>query len=172
VPLVCVALGLAAAPALDRFCGRRMVIAIFALLLLERGAVVAFELRNAARRFPPLPPSLAGEVETRLRDVPRTALIWTDVPDWVAWHLDRPALLLPVWRQLEHVQRDHPAGSILLSPDARGRNAADGEDEWVRAIDGGGAIGDGGTTEGGGAAREWIEPAPLPGGSRLYLRKP
>src|SRR6185295_3498687 len=62
MPLLSAALGIAAAPSLDRFCGRRMVVAIFALLLLERGATLAFETREAARRFPPLPKALAGEL--------------------------------------------------------------------------------------------------------------
>ena len=159
LPLVCVALGLAAAPALDRFCGRSMVLAIFALLLLERGAVVALEVRNAARRFPPLPTSLVGELETRMSGAPKTALLWTDVPDWAAWHLDRSALLLPLWRQMAQLQADHPAAAIFLSPEARSRNLADGESEWVRAIERGDSI------------PGWGEPEPLTAGSRLYRRE-
>ena len=158
MPLVCVALGLAAAPALDRFCGRRMVFAIFALLLLERVATVAFESREAARRFPPLPQSMVGELKARLNGAPRSALVWTDVPDWAAWHLDRPALLLPLWKQMAPVAADHPTAAIFLSPDARGRNLSDGEDEWVRVVDLGDSI------------PGWGRPDPLPGGARLYLR--
>jgi hypothetical protein len=54
-PLACVMIGIAAAPALDRFCGRRALIAIFALLIAERALTVAFQTREAPRRFPPLP---------------------------------------------------------------------------------------------------------------------
>lgn len=158
VPLLCAALGIAAAPSLDRFCGRRMVVAIFALLLLERGATLAFETREAARRFPPLPKGLAAEVTERVHMLPRSALIWTDVPDWIAWHLDRPALLLPLWRQMDRVAADYPTAGIFLSPNARERNLADGEGEWVRRS-------------------ERVEPIPncvgpeiLSGGARIYLR--
>ncbi|MGH7681367.1 MAG: hypothetical protein ACRENN_05205 [Candidatus Eiseniibacteriota bacterium] len=157
VPLICVALGLVAAPALDRLRGRRMLAAMFALLLLERAAVVAMETRSAARRFPPLPTSLAGELRAKLSGVPRTIPIWTDAPDWTAWHLDRAALLLPLWRQIGPLSADHPAGAIFLSPDARARNVVDGDLEWVRAIDAGDSI------------PEWEKPGPLTGGSRLYL---
>ena len=146
VPLVCVALGIAAAPSLDRICGRRRVIALFAILVLERCVMLGFETREASRRFPPLPPQFA----TELRDVltrsgapeddvgprGRTSLIWTDTPDWIAWHLDRPALLLPLWRQREIVAKEHPLRAIVLTREARARNLADGEDEWVRAASG------------------------------------
>ena len=157
VPLLCAALGIAAAPSLDRFCGRRMVVAIFALLLLERGAALAFETREAARRFPPLPQALAAEVAERTQTQPRSALLWTDVPDWIAWHLDRPALLLPLWRQTDPVAADHPAAGIFLSPDARARNQADGEAEWARRIERGEPI------------HNWDGPYLLTGGARLYL---
>ena len=158
MPLLCAALGIAAAPSLDRFCGRRMVVAIFALLLLERGATLAFETREAARRFPPLPTTLAGEVAERIHGLPRSALLWTDVPDWIAWHLDRPALLLPLWRQIDRVTADHPAAAgIFLSPDARARNMADGEVEWARRIERGGPI------------LNTYGPHLLTGGARLYL---
>jgi hypothetical protein len=157
VPLVCVALGIAAAPSLDRFCGRRMVVAIFALLVLERAATLAFETREAERRFPPPPKALAAELAAHFKAIPRDALIWTDVPDWIAWHLDRPALLLPLWRQIERVAADHPAASIFLSPDARARNLSDGETEWVRVIDRGESI------------PNWDGPQILSEGARLYL---
>ncbi len=157
MPLLCAALGIAAAPSLDRFCGRRMVVAIFVLLLLERGATVAFETREAARRFPPLPSALAGELAQRVQGLPRLALLWTDVPDWIAWHLDRPALLLPLWRQTDRVAADHPAAGIFLSPIARARNLADGEGEWVLRIERGEPI------------PNWGRAEILSGGARLYL---
>jgi hypothetical protein len=157
VPLLCAALGIAAAPSLDRFCGRRMVVAIFAVLLLERGATVAFETREAARRFPPLPTALAAEVAERVQGSPRSALLWTDVPDWIAWHVDRPALLLPLWRQIDRVAAGHPLAGIFLSSDARARNLADGEVEWARRIERGDPI------------LNWSGPYLLTGGARLYL---
>jgi hypothetical protein len=157
VPLICAALGIAAAPSLDRFCGRRMVVAIFALLLLERGATLAFATREAARRFPPLPTAIAAEVAGHLKGQPRSALLWTDVPDWIAWHLDRPALLLPLWRQSDRVAADHPTAGIFLSPNAGARNLADGEVEWARRIERGEPI------------PKFIGPDLLTGGARLYL---
>jgi hypothetical protein len=167
VPLACVAIGMAAAPSIDRICGRRNVVALFLLVILERSLTVALEAREAARRFPPLPTTLAGEIEgvlatadTARAETTRAGgrpLIWTDVPDWVAWHLDRPALLLPLWKQQDRVALDHPASAIILSPDSPGRNAADGEGDWNRVyeqlepIDG------------------FAGPRVLPGGTRVYV---
>ncbi|HET9250658.1 MAG TPA: hypothetical protein VFP58_00905, partial [Candidatus Eisenbacteria bacterium] len=133
VPLVCAALGIAAAPSLDRICGRRRVIALFAILIVERCVMLGFETRQAARRFPPLPPTFAAELREELARVGalrhdgRRHLIWTDSPDWIAWHLDHPALLLPLWRQKERVAGDHPVRAIVLTREAPARNAADGE---------------------------------------------
>jgi hypothetical protein len=138
VPLVCVALGIAAAPTLDRICGRTRVIALLAILVLERCVMLGFETREAARRFPPLPPAFATELREELGHhgaLARPGLIWSDSPDWVAWHLDRPALLLPLWRQRERVAAAHPVGAIVLTREARARNTADGESEWVRAAE-------------------------------------
>ena len=138
VPLVCVALGIAAAPSLDRICGRARVIALLAILILERCVMLGFETREAARRFPPLPPAfvteLRGELTARgaLNPEVGSGLVWTDSPDWVAWHLDRPALLLPLWRQRERVTAEHPVDAIVLTREAESRNLADGEEEWVR----------------------------------------
>ncbi|HKW50357.1 MAG TPA: hypothetical protein VJQ53_01350 [Candidatus Eisenbacteria bacterium] len=157
VPLLCAALGIAAAPSLARFCGRRMVVAIFALLLLERGATLAFETREAARRFPPLPTTLAAEVAERIQAQPRSAILWTDVPDWIAWRLDRPALLLPLWRQTDRVATDHPTAGIFLSPNAAARNLADGEAEWARRIERGEPI------------PKFVGPDLLTDGARFYL---
>jgi hypothetical protein len=132
LPLVCVALGLAAAPALDRICGRRNQTVLIALLILERIVLVGITTRDAERRFPPLPVSTAAQLRDALGP-PRIGIVWTDVPDWVAWHLDRPALLLPLWRQRDRVAADHPVAAIYLSPGARSRNEADGEARWIRA---------------------------------------
>ncbi|MEK7316073.1 MAG: hypothetical protein AAB011_07835 [Candidatus Eisenbacteria bacterium] len=158
VPLACVAIGIAAAPAWDRFCGRRMLALLFVLLIGERAATVAFDTREAARRYPPLPPALAEALRERAPAWPREQLLLTDVPDWSAWHLDRPALLLPTSRSMAQVMEDHPVAAILLSPDARGRNVADGDSVWIEVWD----------------RVEPIEgfrgPIALPGGARLYER--
>jgi hypothetical protein len=74
--------------------------------------------------------------------------------------LDRAALLLPRWRQMDRLDAAYPAGAILMSPDARARNQVDGEQEWVHAIDTGDSI------------PKWEKPVLLTGGSRLYLRQP
>jgi hypothetical protein len=135
LPLVCVALGLAAAPALDRICGRRNQTVLIALLILERIVLLGITTRDAERRFPPLPASTAVQLRDALGP-PHGGIVWTDVPDWVAWRLDRPALLLPLWRQRDRVAADHPVAAIYLSPGARSRNEADGEAQWTRAADG------------------------------------
>jgi len=169
IALTAVALGIVAAPALDRFSNRAIRAAFLALIILERATTVAFETREAARRFPPLPEALAAEVRQRLdagaapasaaagdAGVPDTtavtsgtgaphgprpgSLIWTDVPDWTSWHLDRAALLLPRWGQRFGVSAGHSVEAIFLSPAARDRNVADGEAEWVRVIERGDSI--------------------------------
>lgn len=158
VPLACVALGVAAAPALDRFCGRRMVVLLFLLLIGERAATVAFDVRSAARRYPPLPAALTSALRGRAVNWPPGQLLLTDVPDWSAWHLDRPALLLPTSRSMPAVLRDHPVGAVLLSPDARARNVADGDSVWIGIWDRFEPL------------AGFRGPIPLPGGARLYER--
>lgn len=158
VPLACVALGIAAAPALDRFCGKRMVVLLFVLLLGERSATVAFETRSAARRYPPLPTTLATALGERAKNWPPDQLLLTDVPDWSAWHLDHPAVLLPTSRTMPALMKDHPVAAILLSPNARGRNVADGDSAWVEVWD---------RVE---QLPGFRGPIALPGGARLYER--
>jgi hypothetical protein len=158
-PLACVALGIAAVPALDRFCGRRMVVLLFVLLLGERIATVGFETRSALRRYPPLPSALADTLRARATTWPREGLLLTDIPDWSAWRLDRPALLLPTSDSMPRLLRDHPVAAILLSPDARARNVADGDSAWI-------AIWDRFASPPG-----FRGPTPLPGGARLYERE-
>jgi hypothetical protein len=160
-PLACVMIGIAAAPALDRLGGRRAVIALVALLIAERALTVAFATREAPRRFPPLPEVTASALSQAAAAGawPRDQLIVSDVPDWVAWHADRPALLLPLSRDLARVDRDHPIAAIFLSPDARARNLADGDTTWVGVIDRGAPI------------AGFAGPASLPGGARLYVRR-
>ncbi|HET9952827.1 MAG TPA: hypothetical protein VFS09_13645, partial [Candidatus Eisenbacteria bacterium] len=122
----------------------------------ERVATVGFETRNALRRFPPLPAALADTLRARSNAWPSDRLLLTDVPDWAAWQIDHPALLLPTSRSLPRLLRDHPAAAILLSPDARARNVADRDSAWIAIwdrvlpIDG------------------FTGPEILPGGARLY----
>ncbi len=158
VPLACVMAGIAAAPALGRICGRRMVVALFLLLVGERAATVAFETRSAARRYPPLPAALAEALREHVGAWSRGALLLTDIPDWSAWHLDRPAMLLPTSRTMGRFLADHPAAAILLSPDARARNVADGDSVWIEVWDRVEPI------------AGFRGPITLPGGARLYER--
>ena len=160
-PLACVMIGIAAAPALDRLCGRRALEALFALLIAERALTVAFQTREAPRRFPPLPPATASALNAAATAGvwPRDRLILSDIPDWVAWHADRAALLLPLARDLARVERDHPVAAIFLSPDARARNVADGDTAWVGVIDRNAPI------------PGYEGPSFLPGGARVYVRR-
>ncbi len=135
VPLACVVIGIAASPILDRLCGRTMVAALFAMIVAERGVSVAFQARDAARRSTPLSAAVARELAASAEGFPPTALVLTDTPDWVAWHLDRPALLLPLWRQMDAVAAKHPVAGIFLSSGALARNVADREPEWARIIE-------------------------------------
>ena len=160
VPLACVMVGIAGAPALDRLCGRRMVLALFALLLLERGATVAFQTREATRRAPAMPRETLVALKPLAAAWPKQALLLTDTPDWAAWHLDRPALLLPLHRDLDPLLRDHEVAAIFLSPYARGRNATDGDTAWVGIQDRAEAL------------PGFRGPEMLPGGARLYVREP
>jgi hypothetical protein len=159
-PLVCVMIGIAAAPALDRLCGRRAVAALFALLIAERALTVAFQTREAPRRFPPIPAATATALASATAESRAPALILTDVPDWVAWHLDKPAVLLPMSRDLAAIERDHPVSAIFLSSAARARNVADGDTSWVGIIDRSEPI------------PGFRGPEPLPDGARMYVRSP
>jgi hypothetical protein len=159
-PLVCVMIGIAAAPALDRICGRRALIALFALLIAERALTVGFQTREAPRRFPPIPAETATTLAAATTATDPKSLILSDVPDWVAWHLDKPALLLPMWRDMEALERDHPVSAIFLSPAARARNIADADSAWTRVIDRSEPI------------PGFSGPAILRDGSRVYVRLP
>lgn len=156
VPLACVMVGIAAVPALSRICGRRMVVALLLLLVGERAATVAFETRSAVRRYPPLPAALAPALREHAQAWPRDALLLTDIPDWSAWNLDRPAMLLPTSRTMGRFLGDHPTVAILLSPDARARNVADGDSVWIEVWDRVEPI------------AGFRGPIVLPGGARLY----
>jgi hypothetical protein len=159
VPLAAVIIGVAAAPALDRICGRRLQHVLIALLIAERALTIAFQTRDARHRFPPLPVETATALNSAAAAWPRDQLILSDVPDWVAWYADRPALFLPLSRDLPAVQRDHPTTAIFLSPEARARNAADGDTAWVGILDRCEPI------------PGFSGPVSLPGGARLYERR-
>jgi hypothetical protein len=161
VPLACVIIGVAAAPVLDRVSGRRAQGAVIALLIALGALTIAFQTREAPRRFPPLPRETATALNTAIAAGawPRDQLILSDVPDWVAWHADRPALLLPLSRDLASVERDQPVAAIFLSPCARDRNASDGDTAWVGFLD---------RCE---PPPGFSGPASLPGGARLYVRR-
>jgi hypothetical protein len=154
VPIACALIGAAAGPVLAA--RRRLLVALAAALLLERGATLAFQRADSYRREPPLPAALAAALEPAAVAWPRDALVLTDVPDWVAWRLDRPALLLPLYRDLGRVLAAQQVSAILVSPRAHARNLADGDSAWVDAIEHAGAI------------PGFEGPQRLPGGARLY----
>ncbi len=135
VPIACVLLGIAAAPALNRMTTRRLLAVAFLALLLERGARVVYELADARRRSPPIGEATAATLAELTREWPRDGLVLTDVPDWVAWRLDRPALFSPLLHQVGSLAESRGVSGIWLSPGARLRNVADGDSAWVAAID-------------------------------------
>lgn len=96
----------------------------------------------------------------RTHEWPRTGLVLSDVPDWVAWHLDRPALFFPLMPQVDSLAESREISGILLSPGARQRNVSDGDRAWVAAIDHSERL------------RGFAGPEILPDGSRLYARAP
>ncbi len=135
VPLVFVLLAVAGASALARLARNRALVALLLVLALERGAQVVYQRGDALRRFPPVPAATAEALVERAREWPRGGLILSDAPDWVAWHLDRPALLLPLKGQLDSLTVARPVAAIWLSPAARQRNVADRDTAWVGAMD-------------------------------------
>ena len=155
LPLVCVVLGIAAAPVLARVERRRVLIAVFAVVVLERGANVIFQRGDAYRRFPPVGRATESALTDRAREWPQ-GFVLSDAPDWAAWHLDRPALFLPLMRQLDSLSTARPVAAIWLSPAARQRNVADGDSAWVEAMDRSAA------------APGFSRPETLADGSRIY----
>jgi hypothetical protein len=158
LPLAFVLIGAAAEPALARLARNRALIALLLVVVFERGARVVYQRGDALRRFPPVAASTATAIDARARDWPRGDLVLSDAPDWIAWRLDRPALLLPLRAQVDSLARARPVAAIWLSPEARKRNVADGDTAWVRAIDGGEVV------------PGFTGPEALPGGSRTYVR--
>jgi len=158
LPLVFALIGAAAAPALARLVQNRALAALLLLVILERGVHVIYQHGDALRRFPPVAASTTRALVERARGWPRGGLVLTDAPDWIAWHLDRPALFLPLRAQVDSLAAARPVAAIWLSPEARQRNVADGDGAWVRALDGGEAV------------PGFKGPEMLPGGSRVYVR--
>ncbi|HYQ89659.1 MAG TPA: hypothetical protein VEU09_08540 [Candidatus Binatia bacterium] len=156
LPLAFALIGAAAEPALARLAQNRALVALLLLVVLERGVRVVYQRGDARRRFPPVAASTAPELADRARDWPRGGLVLSDAPDWIAWHLDRPAVLLPLRTQMDSLAASRPVAAIWLSPEARQRNVADGDAAWVRVIDGGEAI------------PGFKGPEAVPGGSRVY----
>jgi len=159
LPLALVLLAAAAEPALARLAHNRALAALLLVLILERGVRVAYQRGDALRRFPPVASSTAAALTEHARGWPRGGLVLSDAPDWAAWHLDRPALLLPLMSQIDSLTAARPVAAIWLSPVARQRNVADGDVGWVRAIDRSEPV------------RGFHGPEPLSGGSLLYVRE-
>jgi hypothetical protein len=158
LPLVLVLIGAAAEPALTRVANNRALAVLLLIVILERGVRVVYQHGDALRRFPPVAASTAPALTERARGWPRGGLVLSDAPDWIAWHLDRPALLLPLRAQIDSLAASRPVAAIWLSPEARQRNVADGDTAWVRAMDRGEGV------------RGFSGPEALPGGSLLYVR--
>jgi hypothetical protein len=158
LPLVFILIGAAAEPALTRRAQNRALVALLLVVILERGVRVVYQHGDALRRFPPVAAWTAGALAERARDWPRGGLVLSDAPDWVAWHLDRPALFLPLRVQVDSLAASRPVAAIWLSPEGRQRNVADGDTAWVRAIDGSQAV------------AGFRGPEVGPGGSRIYVR--
>jgi hypothetical protein len=159
VPLACVLIGVAAAPLLESRLLRGIVRTLLVALLLERGAAVAFQSAAARRAEPALGEADVRAMEHAFAGQPREGVVLSDVPDWVAWKLDRAALFLPMSRDLLGILGEQPVVGVYLSPAARARNAADQDVGWVRAIDATAPI------------PGFAGPAVLPDGSRLYVRR-
>ncbi len=155
-PIACAMVGVAGASLLAHPRARRVIVPLVTALLLERAATLAFQWADARRREPPLPPALADALAPRAVRWPRPSILLTDVPDWAAWHLDRPALLLPLARDVDRLTATRAVSGILLSPRARARNVADADTTWVGVIDRGDAI------------PGFEGPDHLPGGARWY----
>jgi hypothetical protein len=155
-PLILALLGIVAAPALER-ADRRVLTALLLAVVLERGARVLYERVDALRRFPPVPAGTASSLMERARGWPTRGLVLSDAPDWISWHLDRPALLLPLRAQIDSLVATRPVAAIWLSPGARARNFADRDTAWVGAMDRRDGV------------RGFEGPETLPGGSLLYV---
>ncbi len=160
VPIACVLLGAVASGWLGEIRSRKLLGVLYLALLLERAATVAYQRGDARRRFPPPDRAVAVLLAERAPGWPRGSLVLSDTPDWVAWNLDRPALLLPLRGQLEALLGSRATSAIWLSPAARQRNAADGDSGWVNGIERNEPV------------AGFEGPEILRDGSRLYTRSP
>ena len=158
LPLVFVVLADAAAPVLAKITRREVLMGLILALVLERAARVGFQRGDGLRRFPPVATGTAGELRGRATSWPPGGLVLSDAPDWISWHLDRPAVLVPLWSQLDSLSAARPVAAIWLSPAARARNVADGDTSWVAAMDRGEQL------------RGFSGPEAMSGGSSLYVR--
>ena len=160
-PLACVLVGMAATPLLDRWGGGRRAAALLLALALERAGTVAYQRVDAGRRGRPLGRETVSVLVDRTRNWSRDrGVLLTDVPDWAAWHLDRPTIFLPLRGDVEKVTQARPVSGIWLSRDARARNLADRDSAWVLAIDRNEPL------------PGFAGPDVLPDGSRLYRHVP
>jgi len=159
LPLALVLLAAVAEPALARLAHNRALVALLLVLIFERGARVVYQRGDALRRFPPVASSTTAALPERARSWPRDGLVLSDAPDWAAWHLDRPALFLPLRSQVDSLAGARSVAAIWLSPVARQRNVADGDVGWVQAIDRSEPL------------RGFAGPEALPGGALLYVRE-
>ena len=160
LPLAFVLIAALAEPALERVARSRALPLLLLAVVLERGAHVGHQRCDALRRFPPVPVEAASALEDRARAWPRDRWVLSDAPDWVAWHLDRPALFFPLLAQTDSLSQARPLAAIWLSPEARRRNVADGDTAWVGVMD---------RLE---RVPGFNAPERLPGGSRLYVVRP
>ncbi len=158
LPVVLVLVGAAAAPALDRLARNRGVAVLLLVVILERGARVMYQHTDALRRFPPVSAETTAKVAAHSRTWPRGGLVLSDAPDWVAWHLGRTALFLPVSHQLDSLSSARQIDAIWLSHAARARNAADRDTAWVGTLDRNESL------------AGYLGPV-MVGGSRVYVRE-
>jgi hypothetical protein len=133
--------------------------ALLLLVILERGAHVVYQRKDALRRYPPVSASTAAALEQDARAWPRGGLVLSDAPDWIAWHLDRHALFLPLMREVDSLSSARQVDAIWLSHGARDRNVADRDTAWVGKMDRNEPL------------RGYRGPELLPGGSRVYVRE-
>ncbi len=157
VPLGLVIISIAAAPALARVTDRRLLAVLLLAVTAERGGRVLFQRKDAVRRFPPVPVSTASVLIESASQWPE-GLVLSDAPDWIAWHLGRPAIFFPLSSQLDSLCEARPVAAIWLSPAARARNVADGDSVWVGKMDRGDGL------------RGFRGPEALADGSQLYFR--
>jgi len=133
VPIACCIIGIAVAEAVMRLRARALLL-VLTVLLAERSATIVFQYADARRRFPILSQASTRELKYYSEPLGKTDLILSDVPDWVAWHSNRPALLFPLWSDLPKLLDRRRVSAIWLSRGAQGRSAADRDSGWVETL--------------------------------------